>query len=198
MAELYYKTYTTNIQQFMRDAILFLFALWRRHSTWLGTAPRLVPFIHCHVYAGCKKTTIFFNFGPFWVFRTCSKVVQKGPKGTKIVITSVFDQLVPFWDHHFKQNLFFCSAAPPPNPTFSILGKKSFLSEMVQKGPDGPKQGPKWSKRLRLTILVPFGPFWTPLERWQACHVWPFLVQNGPFLGTPESWTVDPNVEKKV
>ena len=59
--------------------------------------------------------------------------------------------------------------------------KKSFLSEMVQKGPDGPKMGPKWSKTLRLTILVPFGPFWTTLECWQACHVWPFLVQNGPF-----------------
>ena len=61
---------------------------------------------------------------------------------------------------------------------------------MVQKGPDGPKMGPKWSKTFRLTILVPFGPFWTTLECWQACHVWPFLVQNGPFLGHPQSWTV--------
>ena len=42
--------------------------------------------------------------------------------------------------------------------------KKLFLFEMVQKGPDGPKMGPKWSKTLRLTILVPFGPFWTTLE----------------------------------
>ena len=55
--------------------------------------------------------------------------------------------------------------------------KKSFLSKMVQKGPDGPKMGPKWSKTFRLTILVPFGPFWTTLECWQACHVWPFLIQ---------------------
>ena len=74
--------------------------------------------------------------------------------------------------------------------------KKSFLSKMVQKGPDGPKMGPKWSKTFRLTILVPFGPFWTTLECWQACHVWPFLVQNGPFLGHPQSWTVDPRVKK--
>ena len=34
---------------------------------------------------------------------------------------------------------------------------------MVQKGPDGPKRGPKWSKTLRLTILVSCGPFWTTL-----------------------------------
>ena len=67
---------------------------------------------------------------------------------------------------------------------------------MVQKGPDAPKMGPKWSKTFRLTILVPFGPFWTALECWQACHVWPFLVQNGPFLGHPQSWTVDPRVKK--
>ena len=76
--------------------------------------------------------------------------------------------------------------------------KKSFLSKMVQKGPEGPKMGPKWSKTLRLTILVPFGPFWTTLECWQACHVWPFLVQNGPFLGHPQSWTVDPRVKKRL
>ena len=56
--------------------------------------------------------------------------------------------------------------------------------------------GPKWSKTFRLTILVPFGPFWTTLECWQACHVWPFLVQNGPFLDHPQSWTIDPRVKK--
>ena len=32
---------------------------------------------------------------------------------------------------------------------------------MVQKGPDGPKMGPKWPKTFGLTILVPFGPFWS-------------------------------------
>ena len=91
----------------------------------------------------------------------------------------------PIWTllDRFKQELIFCSEAPLPTPTLSVWGKKSFLSKMAQKGPDGPKMGPKWSKTLRLTILVPFGPFWTTLECWQACHVWPFLVQNGPLLG---------------
>ena len=74
--------------------------------------------------------------------------------------------------------------------------QKSIFVWNGPKGPRGAQKGPKWSKTLRLTILVPFGPFWTTLERWQACHVWPFLVQNGPFLGHPQSWTVDPKVKK--
>ena len=44
--------------------------------------------------------------GPFWTkngqtWQACqrSKVVQKGPKGTKMVNLSVFDHLGPFWAH---------------------------------------------------------------------------------------------------
>ena len=68
---------------------------------------------------------------------------------------------------------------------------------------NGPKEsrwalkGRKWSKTLGFTILVLFGPFWTTFERLQVCHVWPVLVQNGPFLGHPQSWTVDPKVKKR-
>ena len=29
---------------------------------------------------------------------------------------------------------------------------------------------------------------WTTLERRQACHVWPFLVQNEPFSDHPQSY----------
>ena len=117
--------------------------------------------------------------GPFWKKRkkkkgkrwqACqhSKVVQKGPKGSKRV------QKEPKWS------------------------TKVFLTIWDPfVGPSGPFWT-KWSKSLRLTILVPFGPFWTTLECWQACHVWPFLVQNGPFLGHPQSWTVDPRVKKRL
>ena len=70
--------------------------------------------------------------------------------------------------------------------------KKSFLSEMVQKGPDGPKRGPKWSKRLMLTILVPFGPFWTTLECWQACHNCPFWVKMDHFWAIPSHERLTP------
>ena len=46
--------------------------------------------------------------------------------------------------------------------------------------------------------MVPLGPFWTTLECSQACHVWPFLVQNGPFFGHHQSWTVHPTVKKRL
>ena len=49
----------------------------------------------------------------------------------------------------------------------------------------GTQKGPEWSRTPWLTIVVPFGPFWTTLECWQACHVWPVWIQNGPFLGHP-------------
>ena len=152
--------------------------------------------------------------GPFWTkngqtWQACerSKVVQKGPKGFKRDQNGQPKYFWPFgtllvpsgpFRTISNKNWYF---APKHlcQPLLCPFGaKKSFLSKMVQKGPDGPKMGPKWSKTFRLTILVPFGPFWTTLECWQACHVWPFLVQNGPFLGHPTSWTVDPRVKKRL
>ena len=133
--------------------------------------------------------------------------LQSGPKGSERdqngqpkcfwPLGTLLGPSGPFWTISNK-NWYF---APKHlcQPLLCPFGaKKSFLSKMVQKGPDGPKMGPKWSKTFRLTILVPFGPFWTTLECWQACHVWPFLVQNGPFLGHPQSWTVDPRVKKRL
>ena len=52
---------------------------------------------------------------------------------------------------------------------------------MVQKGPDGPKMGPKWSKIFRLTILVPFGPF---LDHFGVLTSLPCLALFGP------KWTI--------
>ena len=46
-----------------------------------------------------KTNNNLFDFGPFLVFWTRSKVVQKGSKGTKMVNPSVFDHLRPFWAH---------------------------------------------------------------------------------------------------
>ena len=145
--------------------------------------------------------------GPFWTkncqtWQACqrSKVVQRGQNGQHKSFWT-FGTLLgpsgPFWTISNK-NWYFAPKHLCKTLFCPFGAKKSFLSEMVQKGPDGPKRGPKWSKRLRLTILVPFGPLWTTLERWQACHVWPFLVQNGPFLGHPQSWTVDPRVKKRL
>ena len=134
-------------------------------------------------------------------------MLQSGPKGPKRdqngqpksfwTFGTLLGPSGPFWTISNK-NWYFAPKHLCKTLFCPFGAKKSFLSEMVQKGPDGPKRGPKWSKRLRLTILVPFGPLWTTLERWQACHVWPFLVQNGPFLGHPQSWTVDPRVKKRL
>ena len=50
--------------------------------------------------------------------------------------------------------------------------------KMVQMGPNGQK----WSKICYIDRLGPFG---TTSGHWQACHVRPFLVPNGPFLDAP-------------
>jgi len=132
--------------------------------------------------------------GPFWTkngqtWQACqrSKVVQKGPKVSKMVNLSVFDHLGPFWAHldhfgPFQTKIDFLLRSTSATP---IWGKKFIFVWNGPKGSRWAQKGPKWSKTLRLTILDPFGPFWTTLERWQACHAWPFLVQGGPFLTPP-------------
>ena len=78
-----------------------------------------------------------------------------------------------------------------------LRSKKSIFVWNSQKRSRWVQRGAKWSKTLRLTILVLFEPFWITLERWQACHVCPFLVQNGPFFAIPpQSWALDPNTRK--
>ena len=58
-----------------------------------------------------KKATIdLFDFGPFLVFWTHSKVVQKGLKGNKMVNPCVVGHLGPFWPiwtplGHFKKKI---------------------------------------------------------------------------------------------
>ena len=67
----------------------------------------------------------------------------------------------------------------PPLPAGRVprgMGGPSLVDVEVLRSkksnlPNGPKgsrwvqRGPKWSKALRMTIWVPFGPFWTTLER---------------------------------
>ena len=131
---------------------------------------------------------------------------QSGPKGTKIVNPSVFDHFLPFWAlldsfRLFQTKIAFLLLSTSAKPEINIKNllypfgaKKSFLSEMVQRGPEGPKRIRNGQKHLGW----PFWPFWTTLGHWQACHVWPVLVQNGTFLGRPQSWTVDPKVKKRL
>ena len=99
--------------------------------------------------------------GPFWTkngqtWQACqrSKVVQRGPKGTKMVNLSLFDHLGPrlgpsgpFWTISDKNDFF------APNGQNRVLqrcfgAKYQFLFEMVQKGPVGSKGVPNGKKHL--------------------------------------------------
>ena len=128
--------------------------------------------------------------GPFWTkkgqtWQACqhSKVVQKGPKGTKMVNLSVFDHLGPilgpsgpFWTISDKNDFF------APNGQSRVWrrcfeAKNRFLLEMVQKAPDGPKRntsdydvltdGYRW---LRL-VRGGFGWLWGG-NRWLRVVYW--------------------------
>ena len=76
-----------------------------------------------------------------------------------------------------SQKLIFCSEAPLPNPTLSISGANSFFSEMVQKGPDGPKRVPSGQKHLGW-------PFWSLLDHFDKLKSLPCLAIFGP------KWTI--------
>ena len=74
--------------------------------------------------------------GPFWTkkgqtWQACqhSKVVQKGPKGTKMVNLSVFDHQEPFWAHldpfgPFQTRIDILLRSTSAKPYLSISGKK--------------------------------------------------------------------------
>ena len=113
------------------------------------------PFFHSGVdrsWLGMAKN------GPFWTkngqtWQACqhSKVVQKGPKGIKMIKVSVLtvrDPFGPIWTllDHFKQELNFCSKAPLPNPTFSILGKEIIF---VRNGTKGSRWAQKGSQMVK-------------------------------------------------
>ena len=90
--------------------------------------------------------------GPFWTkngqtWQACqrSKVIQKGPKGSKMVNLSVFDHLGPFWAHldpfgPFQTKIDFCL-------------KRSKRVQM----------SPKMSQMVKNMLYWPFGTIWDPL-----------------------------------
>ena len=69
---------------------------------------------------------------------------------------------------------------------------------MLQKGPNEPKNVPNGQKYVILTIWDHLGPFLTTSGHWQACHVRPFLVPNGPFLDARNPVKVPENGKKGV
>ena len=55
-------------------------------------------------------------------------------------------------------------------PYFLHLGQTIHFCLNWSKGSRWTQKGTQMVNTLGLTILVPFGPSWTTLERWQACH----------------------------
>merc|ERR1712112_272309 len=84
--------------------------------------------------------------GQTWQACQRSKVVQKGPKGSKMVNLSVFDHLGPFWAPldpfgPFQTKIDFLLRSTSAKPNFVHLGQKNHFclkwSKRVQMGPKG-------------------------------------------------------------
>ena len=109
---------------------------------------------------------------------------QSSPKGSKRdkngqskcfwPFGTLLGRSATFWTIS-NNSWFVCSEAPPPNPTLSIWGKNSFLSEMIQKGPDRQK-----GLQMVNIWVDHFDPFWTLLDA-RKC-------QNQDTLITLTSW----------
>ena len=96
-----------------------------------GDEPFLVLGSNVHDWGGMAKN------GPFWTkngqtWQACqrSKVVQRGPKGTKMVNLSLFEHLGPFWAHldpfgPFQTRIDILLRSTSAKPYFVHLGQKN-------------------------------------------------------------------------
>ena len=112
---------------------------------------------------------------------------QKVPNGQYNMFLTICDIFGLIWTllDHFRQNLIFCSKLLWPRSTLCFWDEKLIF---VLKGPKWCKwvqMAPNGQKHVILTIWDHLGPFWTTSGHWQAYHVRPFLVPNGPFLMPP-------------
>ena len=137
-------------------------------------------------HIGDVKMSLFFTLGstvhdwgwpkngPFWTkngqtWQACqrSKVVRRGPKGTEMVNLSLFEHLGPFWAHLGPFGPFQTKMIFLPQMDKERFGRGAWEQKINSclKGSRWAQKGRKCSKRLRLTILFPFWPLWTTLER---------------------------------
>ena len=140
---------------------------------------------------GIKNGPFGTKNGLTWQACQCPDVVQKGPKWSQTVNITYFWPFGTIWTHLHHFGPFKTKINFLPQKHKGLVGQSSLeqknqvLSEMVQKGPNEPKNVPNGQKHVILTIWDHLGPFWTTSGHWQACHVRPFLVPNGPFLDAP-------------
>ena len=112
---------------------------------------------------------------------------------------TIWNPFGPIWTilDNFKQELIFCSEAPLQNPTLSIWGKKSLLSEMVQKEPDGPQKVPNGQKHLGLPYWPLLNPF-RPLLTLTSLPCWAIFGQKWTIFGPSPVMNGGPQSEKKA
>ena len=78
-----------------------------------------------------------------------------------------------------------------------LRSKKLIFVWNSQKGSRWVQRGAKWSKTLRLTILVLFGPFWILWSVDKLAMFGHFWSKMDHFFAIPpQSWTLDPNTRK--
>ena len=136
------------------------------HFLWRpGDEPFFILGSTVHDWGWAKTGPFWTTNGQTWQACQLSKVVQNGLKGTNMVNLSVFDQLGPFgpiWAllDNLRQKWFFAK-----NGQSRCFGAKiNFCLKWCKGVQMGPKES-QMVKTHRLTILVPFEPFWTTLER---------------------------------
>ena len=153
-------------------------------------------------HIGDMMTSLFFTLGssvhdwgwpkngPFWTKNgqtwqawQHSKVIQKGPKGTKIVNISVFDHLGPvlgpsgrFWSISDKHDSFASNGK-------SRVWQKCFwgkISILAWIGLKGSRWAQKESQMVKNTYVDQFGPFRTLLDHFGVLTSLPCLALFGP------------------
>ena len=121
-----------------------------------GVGPFLPSLVTYRGLERSKIWSILDQIGQTWQACQRSKVVQKGPKGTKMVNLSVFDHLGPFWAHldpfgPFQTKMIFL-------PQMDKIGfcrgaSEQYInsclkwSKRVQMGPEGSKKKLTISKK---------------------------------------------------
>ena len=98
-----------------------------------------------------KNGPLWTNKGQTWQACQHSKVVQKGPKGTKMVNPSALDHLGPFLAHL--------------DPFGPFQTKMNFLLQVDKVGFGGGASEQNINFLCEMDILAPLGPFWTTLGR---------------------------------
>ena len=127
---------------------------WGYHRIRLGLGGDRCPSLILYRVSQKTQQYFFSTLDPFLVIWTCSKVVKKGPKGSKMVNPSVFDLLTilgPFgsmwtlWTISNK-NWFFQPKHLRQTLLFPFGAKSSFFVWNGPKGSRWAQRAPKWSK----------------------------------------------------